>query len=351
MLEHRSLAHSYRRHAALEAQNSPLNAHLAHTLSESAEALRAIGAAPARKRQPALVLAALHDLALAGRAPALAAAFTTTDAEAATHAAIDTLLQQTDEVVAIVTKRRLRADEAGHHAVLYPAIAELASRISASSVGLIDVGRAAGLNLNVDHAGITYSDGGSLGRTDSPVQRTAKVVGRRRVPSSKIPKVVAKVVVDTDPLDVTDPSDARWLRACLPPDRPDEAAALAAELALAASDPPQPLRGDALEKLPEALAPLPANALAVVITTWSLSRYSNERRQGFVERLGEAAADRPIAWVSVEGVGVAPTIPTLGDRPASGHSIIGLAMFDGSARRAEALGRCWLRGRMLEWLV
>jgi hypothetical protein len=55
--------------------------------------------------------------------------------------------------------------------------------------------------------------------------------------------------------------------------------------------------------------------------------------------------------VSAEGVGVAPAIPTLGDRRASGHSIIGLAVFDGSALRAEAIGRCWSRGRLLAWLA
>ncbi|MET9830263.1 hypothetical protein ABZ078_13275 [Streptomyces sp. NPDC006385] len=58
-----------------------------------------------------------------------------------------------------------------------------------------------------------------------------------------------------------------------------------------------------------------------------------------------------MAWVSAEGVGVAPTIPTLGDRRASGHSIIGLAVFDHSTLRAEAVGRCWSRGRLLAWLA
>ena len=54
---------------------------------------------------------------------------------------------------------------------------------------------------------------------------------------------------------------------------------------------------------------------------------------------------------SAEGVGVAPEIPTLGDRRASGHSIIGLAVFDRSALRAEAIGRCWSQGRLLAWLA
>jgi hypothetical protein len=39
------------------------------------------------------------------------------------------------------------------------------------------------------------------------------------------------------------------------------------------------------------------------------------------------------------------------DRRASGHSIVGLAVFDRSAPRAEAVGRCWSQGRWLAWLA
>ena len=122
-------------------------------------------------------------------------------------------------------------------------------------------------------------------------------------------------------------------------------------MALAATAPPLLLQGDAVEVVPKAIARVPADALPVVTTTWALSRFSAESRLRFLHRLDEAAAGRPVAWVSAEGVGVAPAIPTLGDRHASGHSIIGLAVFDRSARRAEAMGRCWSRGRWLAWLA
>jgi hypothetical protein len=88
-----------------------------------------------------------------------------------------------------------------------------------------------------------------------------------------------------------------------------------------------------------------------VITTWSLSQLPRERRLSFLRRLDEAAAGRTVAWVSAEGVGIAPAIPTLGDRHASGHSIVGLAVLHRSALRAEAIGRCWSRGRWLAWLA
>jgi hypothetical protein len=110
------------------------------------------------------------------------------------------------------------------------------------------------------------------------------------------------------------------------------------------------LPGDPVEVLPDALARVPAEALPVVTTTWTLSQLPLESRLRFLHRLDEAAG-RAVAWVSAEGVGVAPAIPTLGDRRASGHSIIGLAVLDQSTLRAEAVGRSWSQGRLLAWLA
>ncbi|WP_033443723.1 DUF2332 domain-containing protein [Saccharothrix sp. NRRL B-16314] len=350
----RTLAQVYRHFGEAEAAGtSPLYERVAVALSESDEALRAIEAVPARKRHPSLILAALHDLALAGRAPELAAAYAAGDGEAAAGAAIDTVLRMTDAVVAIAVRRRVRADETGRCAVLYPAIAEAARRVGATAVGLIDVGCSAGFTLSVDRVGITYG-GRSLGDPASPVQMSASVVGDRPVPTAAVPEVVARVGVDLDPVDVTDADDARWLRACLWPDRPDRServARLEAEMALVAAARPVLLRGDAVDVLPDAFAQVPADALPVVTTAWTLARFPLEGRLRFLHRLDEAAAGRTVAWVSAEGVGVAPAIPTLGDRRASGHSIIGLAVFDGSTLHTQAIGRSWSQGRMLAWLT
>src|SRR4051812_25063728 len=158
----RTLAEAYRRFGEVDAADaSPLYERVAIALSESEEALRAIEAAPARKRHPTVILAALHDLALAGRAPALAAAYTAADGDAAAGAAIDTLLRMTDTVVATAARRQPRANEAGRCAVLYPAIAEAARRVGANAVGLIAPGGSAGVDLHVDRVGITYSNGQS----------------------------------------------------------------------------------------------------------------------------------------------------------------------------------------------
>src|SRR3954451_14814125 len=152
----RTLAQVYRHFGEVDAaETSPLYERVAVALSESDEALRAIEAAPARKRHPAVILAALHDLALAGRAPALAAAYAAADGDAAAGAAIGTLLRMTGPVVAVARRRPVRTCETRRCAVLYPAIAEAAGRLGADAVGLIDVGGSAGLNLSVDRVGIT----------------------------------------------------------------------------------------------------------------------------------------------------------------------------------------------------
>jgi hypothetical protein len=348
----RTLPEAYRRFGEVDAAaTSRLYERVAVGLGESPEAMSAIEALPARKRHPALVLAALHDLALAGRAPALAAAYAAADGDAAADAAVDTLLGMPDSVRAIVLRRRTWTVRTGCHAVLYPAIAEAARRVATDATGLVGVGGSAGLDLDVDRVGIAYSNGQTLGDTASPVQRSCSVVGSRTVPTRAIPEVVARVGIDAAPLDVTDPDDARWMRACLWPGQPERAATLDAEIALAATVPPLLLGGDAVELLPDALAQVPRDALPVVITTWALSRLPVDRRRRFLRRIEDASAERPVAWVSAEGVGVAPAVPTLGDRPASGHSIVGLVVCDRSGLRAEAIGRCWSRGRFLAWLA
>ena len=347
-----SLAQVYRRFAEVDDANaSPLYKHVAVALSKSDEALGAIEATPTRKRNPAMILAALHDLALAGRVPTLAAAYAAADEDAAASAAIDTLTRMTDAVASTVVSRHAPADETGRHTVLYPAIAEAARRTAANSVGLIDISRSAGFNLNVDRVGITYSSGLSLGDASSPVQLSSRIAQDRPVPTRKMPEVVARIVVDRSPLDVTNAEDARWLHACLPPDQPERTARLQAEIDLMATAPPRLMRGDPVELLPDAISRVPADALPVVTTTWALSRFPLETRRRFLRQIEEAAADRAVSWVSAEGVAVAPTIPTLGDRPASGHSIIGLALFGRSAPRPEALGRCWSRGSVVAWLA
>ena len=176
----RTPAEPYRRSAEADAATSPLQAALALAVGTSDDALRALDGTPLRSRPPAVVLAALHDLALAGCAPALSAAFAADDAEAAAAAAVDVLVHTTAQVVATAGHRRVRTIEARRCAVLSPAVAEAARRTGAGAVGLVAVGCPTGFDLQLDRVGISYGDGRRLGEPSSPVRVSAEPVGSRR---------------------------------------------------------------------------------------------------------------------------------------------------------------------------
>ena len=194
-------------------------------------------------------------------------------------------------------------------AVLRPAVAEAARLAGAGPVGLVDVagGRpGTEANLHLDAVLTSYADQGSRGDGEASSGRLrCRVVGDRGVPATPVPLVVSRQAV--------------------------------------------PVVGDLGADLTAAVGRVPDDALAVVLTTWALSRLRPERRPAFLRSLEDAAAGRPVTWVSVEGVGVAPTVPTLGDRPASGHSLVGLQLVGGAAA-PRVLGRCWSRGAVLSWL-
>lgn len=108
------IARAYRRLGRAEGIGaSPLQQRVVIALSESDEAMRAVATAPARRQGPASILAGLHDLALAGRAPELSAAHASGDCDAAAGAAVDTLLGMTDAVSAVVARRQVLSDETG----------------------------------------------------------------------------------------------------------------------------------------------------------------------------------------------------------------------------------------------
>jgi hypothetical protein len=187
-------------------------------------------------------------------------------------------------------------------AALYPAVAEAAHLLGAAAVGLVDLGEGAALEL--DRVGITYSNGQRLGDPRAPVQLAASLVGARPVPDLALPRVVTRVALGGGPA------------------------------------------GRLLDALTAAVQQVPAGALPVVTSTWALSRLRAHDRG----RVLALPVGRPVAVVTVEGVGVATEVPTLGDRPASGHSTIGVAVLDGDDRRVDAVGRCWARGRWVSWL-
>ncbi len=170
-------------------------------------------------------------------------------------------LEHRDELRALCAEHRYQMSEPGRCAHLLPAVALAAGT---REVALVDLGTGAGFALALDRYRYLYRhpDGTrtAVGDAASPVTIATETRGPHRPPlPAEPPRIIARVGVDAEPVDLGDPAVRSWLAACVPP----EASALtrferAADVVL--SHPVAVRQGDAVDALAELMAELPDGA-------------------------------------------------------------------------------------------
>ena len=241
-----------------------------------------------------------------------------------------------ERLAATLATRRTQTNEVARCGCLLPAFAAVAG---GRPLALIEIGASAGLNLLWDHYAYDYGHR-TAGVPSSPLTIACELVGPH-VPPLDPPPVAWRVGVDLAPVDASDPDDARWLRACLWPDKPARQERLAAALAVAREHPVEVRRGDALAALPGLIAEAPADALVCVFHTAVLIYFAREQ----IEALGALleGVEREVAWIGGEATGV-----LVEDRREPGAPLY----FALSAGRPGAMvqrGRMGHHGGWLEW--
>jgi hypothetical protein len=270
------IARGFRRFADVDAApTSPRYAEFARTVADDPELLAFVAGLPPGKRHPTLLLAAVQFLH-------------GTAADAGGFR--DRLLGDLDRVRTTMLQRATQTNEPARCAALLPLL-----DLVPGPLALVEVGASAGLCLYPDRYAYSY-DGTAVGGP-SAVQLTCTTSGTGPVPH-RLPEVRARIGVDLQPLDPTDPEDLAWLRACIWPGpaaqpRLDR---LAAAAAIAAAEPPQLLAGDLVERLPDALALVPAGLTPVVFHTAVLMYLPRDRREAFAEQV----RSRGVRWIAQE---------------------------------------------------
>jgi hypothetical protein len=128
---------------------------------------------------------------------------------------------QADALARLCAAHRYQMNKVGRCLDVLPVLAQV-SAADPRPLALVDLGTGAGLGLHLDRYRYSYdlADGASLvtGDPGSPVTLHCAVrSGRPPVPEGPI-TFSARVGVDTEPLDLTDPLTAAWLAACVPPE-------------------------------------------------------------------------------------------------------------------------------------
>jgi hypothetical protein len=319
---------NYRYHAG-EMVTSPCYHEWAAGVADDAELLDLLATLPTEKQQANLVFAAARWHGLAPGPYADLRAFLLGPAWPGVRETIMARRTQTNEVA------RLTA--------LVPALALLGE----DPLALVELGASAGLCLFPDRYDYVWEGVGKgvgeLRGSGGPVL-TTRTSGPLPVPAG-LPRIVARVGVDLNPLSVASADDRSWLLTLIWPGQDLRRQRLAAAIEVARQDPPVLLAGDMLERLDEALALAEsAGGVPVVHHSAAVAYLDSDARTRLAARMSELVAGGRCHWISLEGPRVLPGLSaTASRRPASGHPFC-LAV-DG-----RAVGWAHGHGADLTWL-
>ena len=334
------LAQRFRRFGAeAVGADSPLYARVTELVADAPELLAL--AAQSAEGTPMVFLAAVHDELLRSPDAELAAYYPTVGGSRAPDAGLRGALERfcaerAERLEATLATRRTQTNETARCTGLLPAFAAVAR---GRPLAQIEIGASAGLNGLWDHYAYDYAGRGA-GDARSPLRLHCSLRGHGEPPLDA-PPVAWRAGIDLSPVDVRDPVDVRWLRACLWPDMPARQERLAAALTVAREHPVEVRRGDALAALPGLIAEAPEDALVCVFHTAVLIYFARAQ----IEALGPLleGVEREVAWIGGEATGV-----LVEDRREPGAQL-NFALSAGRPGAMVQRGRMGHHGGWLEW--
>ena len=208
----------------------------------------------------------------------------------------------------------------------------------------------AGLLTLFDHYQYDFGAGGRFGDAGRPLVEAPNWVGARRPKVGPPPRVGARVGLDLNPIDVSDPTERRWVEALAPPDWKVQRAQLAAALHYRATIPLRTIAGDAMASLPSLIAEMPTPLL--VMHTYCLYQWPAAAQIALNETLLKASAARVIHRLGIDIVSGWRPIELGAFDPASSRMFdIFLTRYESGTAHTQMLGRCDPWGESAEWLV
>ena len=231
-----------------------------------------------------------------------------------------------------------QTNEAGRAAGLMAGLLWLSAHGFGTRFELIEVGSSAGINLMMDRFG--YDLGGvRVGDADSPVMLVPE--WRGAPPPDAPVEIVSLVGCDRDPIDLADPAGRVRLAAYVWPEMKARVARLEAAFALADARAPMVERADAADFVEARLTEPQAAGVTRVLMHSLVWQYLPQATQARISHAmatagAAATAERPLAWVSLEG-----------DRTLLQHRLHVTAWPGGE--RVE-IARAHAHGAWVEWL-
>jgi hypothetical protein len=285
---------------------SPLYAWLALRAADDREILRLVLHANTRPQRPHMLFAAVQYLLLSGVQDELVEFYpnfaTEPRAREESYPYFRAFcLKHADEISGLVTTYGVQNNEVGRCADLLLAFDMVAQRGGGKPLAMIELGPSAGLNMLWDRYGYDYGAVGYVGDRASPVQLHCEPRGDVQLPlPMAIPAVCWRMGIDLNPIDVHDERAVRWLRALIWPEHQDRALRIEAAIAMAQQHQMPIVAGDAVDRLPEVLAQVPAGATLCIYHSYALNQTPVPVREHIFAQIADFAQTRELFRVAEE---------------------------------------------------
>ena len=324
--------------------SSPLYATLAKGVAEDIDVLRIASSARGRP-VPNLLFAAVHYLLMSGADGTLSSFYPSLtpdprpNSDAYPHFR-EFCLAHESAVRELLSTRLVQTNDVGRCAYLLPAFSLIADENPDIPLSLVDIGTSAGLHLLWDRYSYEYTDHPITGDKSSPVRVKADVRGSNTPPiPTNFPAVAFRIGLDLNPVRLTDPDQALWLRALIWPEHERRATQLEAAIGLAIDNPPALVAGNALETLPDILGRVPADSTLCIFHNYTLNQFSLEERSRFDSILDECSMDRDVHLLSGEGLW------------GLDYATLELVSIRSGSRSSRRLANVDFHGKWLEWVA
>ena len=250
---------------------------------------------------PLRLVGALHDLALSGEDPVLAAAYPKpgreADPAAAWIAARTAMIRWQDRLEAFMAHEP-QTNEVRRSVCLTPGFLQIAEE-TRMPIRAFEIAASAGLNLNWDHYAYRF---GEAAWGDGPVVIDTDWTGPPPPVDAPV-KVIERAACDRRPGDLSDPDQRRRLLAYIWPDQFERLARIRAAIDLARKLGVTVEAADAVDWTERRAAPQ-AGAVTVIYHSVFWQYMPQERQAALaavIEALGaRASAEAPFAWLRME---------------------------------------------------
>jgi hypothetical protein len=279
---------------------------LAVGIAASPKLLEFIASFPVERRHPNLFLAAVRHLRGIPENP---------------DHLLEVVQQDAEAIRGVMMSRMVQTNEPARCSLLLPVLSRLPQPLA-----IVEVGASAGLCLLPDRYGYDYG----FARIDPPASLhdrapvfACEVTGAVPLPH-ELPRIVWRVGLDRNPIDVRSDDDMAWLETLVWPGMHDRARWLRGAIDVARLDPPEIVKGDLVTDLGPLLAKAPKDATLVVFHTAVLEYVTPESRRDDFRKIVRSSG---AVWISNEAPRVFPRLT--GDIPPRSPRGRFVTMLDG----------------------